>query len=762
MSNGVTTPVRPVVPLAVDASTPTDRALAMSADGRFVGFDDTDDGSGELVVLDRVAQTRVAEVPPTGAHPGISADGCVIAFSQTDADALRVVDRCATPVATIDVAPLPAGAALPAPAVSADGSVIAWSSGDALLRFVRSGTGYARDTAFAPAKAAGRFFGPRLAMSGDGRSLAYETTSDADETDPASTALHLWTAPAAAGAGTSVQVAAGARFPTIDATGDLIAYERRTSSGASAVEVHHRSASGGPAVIRTLDAAWKPSLSSDGHQLVYDQADGLHVTWWSAASPFNTISSVRLLDGLSTGDGAPGNSGPGAAVSADGRVVVASGDQSTAPVTPPLATGTYLWQHVRPHTVTAATPVDLGIVAVGATASGTATFTNTGQVGIPLTRAGAAGAVTRLRPTVAGAVVAGSWSCDAVDIWQPGTSCTQGVSIVPGAAGVATGTTRLQLPAVPAAGVPAIDVSVTVTATGRAPSTTTSTTTTTVAPEVTVSPTTPDSTLPTGTVPVRTVFPLPSDPIFTGGSSGSYGSGSYGSGGSYSPGSSSSGSTSATTTTTVPELPSFEPPSFEFVPTIIGAGRRTSELALYNPGPDPVTVTALAIDPAAEGHFAVGTTDCTGIEIQPQARCTIEVTFAPTAVGELTATLVASFADGRSADAVLSGLGADEPVLTVEPEVAADGQVVSVFGAGFPAGATVTLTWDDGRLSSEHVVTDAGDFADNMTVLPHTPRGPSELVVTGQDGLFADVAAELLIDVTARRADSAVFGKYNR
>ena len=123
----------------------------------------------------------------------------------------------------------------------------------------------------------------------------------------------------------------------------------------------------------------------------------------------------------------------------------------------------------------------------------------------------------------------------------------------------------------------------------------------------------------------------------------------------------------------------------------------------------------------------------------------IEVQFAPTAVGAASAFLTAELSDGSVVTASLSGEGTAEPTLDVVPEVAAAGQVVTVFGAGFPADSTVEFSWDVVAGSESVVVDPDGTFAHVVVVLPNTPMGPVTVEVAGQVDLFNDVEGELLI-----------------
>jgi hypothetical protein len=193
------------------------------------------------------------------------------------------------------------------------------------------------------------------------------------------------------------------------------------------------------------------------------------------------------------------------------------------------------------------------------------------------------------------------------------------------------------------------------------------------------------------------------------------------------------------------EPPVFDPQSIEFAPTIINAGRRTATATLSNQTGDTINLRTISIDPAVEGTFTVLSDTCSNTQLPVGGGCMIEVQFAPTVVGEASAFLTAELSDGSVVTASLSGEGTAEPTLDVVPEVAAAGQVVTVFGAGFPADSTVEFSWDV-VAGSEFVVVDPdGTFAHVVVVLPNTPMGPVSVEVAGQLDQFNDVEGELLI-----------------
>ena len=159
---------------------------------------------------------------------------------------------------------------------------------------------------------------------------------------------------------------------------------------------------------------------------------------------------------------------------------------------------------------------------------------------------------------------------------------------------------------------------------------------------------------------------------------------------------------------------------------------------------------------APAASYAVDGSGCIGAALPGGATCAVDVTFAPVDTGDLVSAVLASLDDGTIVRGELTGLGAEPPVLSVVPGVASAGQVVSLIGAGFPAGATVQVSWDRGSEIESVEISDVGDPAHTLVVFPKTPRGPSVVTVLGQDGLFGGVTAEFLVSGNSSRPGSLV------
>ena len=187
-----------------------------------------------------------------------------------------------------------------------------------------------------------------------------------------------------------------------------------------------------------------------------------------------------------------------------------------------------------------------------------------------------------------------------------------------------------------------------------------------------------------------------------------------------------------------------------FPPTVVDAGRRTESVVLTNQAAMNVTVSTTSIEPA--GPFSIVDDGCSGL-LGVGATCIVTVQFAPTEVGNASASLIFRLDDGSFVAATLNGDGTPEPTLDLVPEVAGAGQTVTVFGAGFPAGSTVEFA-REGLPGSEPVIVDAtGTFAHVLVVLPNTSTGPMPMTALGQADVFNDVSAELLVSTRGAASD---------
>ncbi len=309
-----------------------------------------------VTIRDRDGETTRAVAELGSTAPGVSGNGCVVAYSVIGADVieLTVLDRCATPsdqalpigsvldtVTRSDV-PGAGGPGVAAPALSFDGSVVVWSTGQEVRRYVRSTTGGFTEPPVTfdvvAGGAADVVTGARVDVSADGRNVVFVAGPGTDPYAPSPANVYVWTAPASQldsppepellSTTMSGDPAAGdSASPTISADGTFVVFE----STALDLAVVGATPVTGPFVIgadrttRTsqilLDDATRPAISADGNHIVYQRGDALRVLSSDATSPVD-VTIDELAGARPTGP---------AAISQFGRWLVFASAEALAP-----------------------------------------------------------------------------------------------------------------------------------------------------------------------------------------------------------------------------------------------------------------------------------------------------------------------------------------------------------------------------------------------------------------------------------------------
>ena len=717
-----------------------------------------DAGDTRIVVADRLAGTiaslpgqRVDTDPPgtVTTAPAVSGDGCRVAFSAplpAPADEpgtpatveLRVADRCgqvdreveaepdvdadpdtadaSAPAATVvDAVPAPGRFAVPA--LSADGTTIAWSTGQEVRRYELD-------------PAAGTWgLTDRIDATPPSATTSPDPATDQPDTlptgaDPTSDDRVTHDTVALSADGDTLAFAAGpGGVPFAPEPANVFVWS--ISSGTPTIDLASMTAAGTPGAADSL----APSLSADGQLLVFESSS----TDLAAVGDASAVTApfvVMLERGQGTGVLASDARQP--VISADGRHVAHTRAGALVRTT---------WVSGTPFAVT--TDIEVAPVPPLSRPS----VSQHGRWVVFDSDAGAA--LTDDERFAEGEHV---WIADLrPDGSVPDVTTTTATTDPP----VTDPTTSGPTTSGPTTSGPTTSGPSTSGPTTSGPTTSGPTTTDTVgggvdAPVASTSP--PQSTVPIGTLPPEFSFPplrLPSSPPPT------------------SPprtGTSSSG-TSSTGTAPAPEPPpTFDLTDVRFADTIAAAGRSTATVTLSNPGADRVNVSALRIEPSLDSPFAIVSETCTATPLPASGTCSVELEFRPLVAGTVTATLIADTdASSGAVAVVLTGDGIGPPVLDVVPDVAMPGQVVTVFGSGFPAGATVDFTWGLGTsVSHADAQTDLidvdadGSFAHVVVVLPNTMPGPVPVRVPGQVDLFGDVEAELLVSGSRGSFSAAV------
>jgi Tol biopolymer transport system component len=207
------------------------------------------------------------------------------------------------------------------------------------------------------------------------------------------------------------------------------------------------------------------------------------------------------------------------------------------------------------------------------------------------------------------------------------------------------------------------------------------------------------------------------------------------------------GGTSATVALTgsggVPDLRA-APAGADFAPTLVGATAATVSFDIENVGFQPVAITSVAFGGTNPADFSIVSTSCPESVINPMTSCAVEVAFAPTEAGYRTATLLVGADAGRYTSVVLTGEGRRITALTAGESRIHAGSPVELGGSGFPAGATVTVAWADGKGESVQVLADAaGEFVAQLPTRP-SERGGDRTVVAQSGELSARVEVEVV------------------
>lgn len=636
-------------PVAVQATAP-----AISDDGGSVAFEGSDGEAGEqrVWIRDRSAGTTRAVAEPTSRAPGISGDGCVVAYSVIgdETTTLTVADVCAVADDPISLDTVPSvvdaetgTAVVAAPALSVDGTVVVWSMGTEIRRYVKSAVSghYELTDVFGTAltPAPGFATGADVDVTADGATIVYVAGPGDAPYEPVPANIHVWDAGVPPGEPTIEIVsltddgeagASDSSSPSISADGSLVVFASTSLDLAAAVAddagdddvpfvvAVDRDGSSTQLLVRS---AARPMVSGDGDHVVYERDGALRLLSSSAGVAFDTHRAPAELAEV-----APLSR---AALSESGRWLVFDATEA---------------------------------------------------------------------PDGASAILPGTqvWAADTAPVVDTTTTTT--TSTTPPPSGSAT----------------------TSTSTTSTTTTTTSTTTTDPTPSPSGSTTEPP---PSVSTPPRFITAVPRI-VRT------------------SRGTGSSSSTSAV----------LSAGSITFAPTVIGVGRRTGSVVLSNRTSSTVTLSGASIAPP--GPFAILDDGCTG-RLGAGSSCVVQVEFAPTAVGIVTASLQFQVVGRSTVVATLTGEGSPEPTIDVVPAVAGEGQAVTVFGAGYPAGSTVRFVRQELPGGVEVTVDDDGTFAHIVVVVPNTPTGPTTWTVEAEPDLFGEATTQLLVSNRGSTSDAA-------
>ena len=265
-------------------------------------------------IRDRIGGTSRPVAETNSIAPGISGNGCVVAYTVVSSDRaeLAVVDRCVNPIefplpigALVDTVALDAAAIgawpVAAPSLSFDGSTIVWSNGREIRRYARPAAGgpHALGQTFdvVAGGAPDVMTGAQTDVSADGRTVAFLAGPGSSPFEPSPANVYVWTlatpqldpeliSPTPAGEAASSSSGA----PTITADGSFVVFESTAVdlavAGATPVTLPFvvgidRTARTGQILV---DDASRPAVSADGNHVVYQRRGAVRVVSSDATS----------------------------------------------------------------------------------------------------------------------------------------------------------------------------------------------------------------------------------------------------------------------------------------------------------------------------------------------------------------------------------------------------------------------------------------------------------------------------------------------
>ncbi|MGA6982089.1 MAG: FG-GAP-like repeat-containing protein [Candidatus Sulfotelmatobacter sp.] len=199
------------------------------------------------------------------------------------------------------------------------------------------------------------------------------------------------------------------------------------------------------------------------------------------------------------------------------------------------------------------------------------------------------------------------------------------------------------------------------------------------------------------------------------------------------------------TTVPVPGT-TFSPSPVTFAAQAIGSSSAATMVTLTNSGAVALTVTAVTLGGADAGEFTQ-TNNCT--TVQPLATCAINVTFTPTAAGNVTANLIVSDNAGSGSQVVVvSGTGAS----------------ASGFTFGMPSGGSSSSTITAGGTATFGlVISPAGSFSGTVSLTCAITPAASPAPICGVPGsvsVTGTSATTVTVTVSTTAAGSAVSGPF--
>ena len=143
----------------------------------------------------------------------------------------------------------------------------------------------------------------------------------------------------------------------------------------------------------------------------------------------------------------------------------------------------------------------------------------------------------------------------------------------------------------------------------------------------------------------------------------------------------------------------------------------------------PTSVASVRVVGPHPWDFMISSNSCEGRSLNPRSKCSIGVTFAPTAAGQRTAVIEVATTTGQYTVMVPDGQGRYEPKFQIDRSEVEAGREFGVGGSGFPPDTPVAILFgDDAKNRVELVTNSDGAF---LALIPTrvTERGGDRTVI---------------------------------
>ncbi|MFT3852233.1 MAG: choice-of-anchor D domain-containing protein [Ilumatobacteraceae bacterium] len=167
----------------------------------------------------------------------------------------------------------------------------------------------------------------------------------------------------------------------------------------------------------------------------------------------------------------------------------------------------------------------------------------------------------------------------------------------------------------------------------------------------------------------------------------------------------------------------------DFGATGVGSSTAATTMQIVNVGYEPVAMSGVDVVGPAAGDFEVKATTCQGT-LAVRATCTVDLAFRPTLGGQRVATVRVKGDAGEYASMIVAGSGVySAATLIGATDRVLAGTRLGVGGSGFPANATVTLSWADGFGGTYTVQAGKdGTFLASLQIAPSERPGHRTLI----------------------------------